>query len=179
MASILYFFYKIYHAFGQHLCALNRHLTSVFFYDYIYSMEKVPQVEDRVVVPPYKNPEHCSKAFQVMNALRQQNQLCDVVLKAANTEIRAHRVVLASSSPYFFAMFTGELSESRQEVVTLREIDSQALELLVEFVYTSEIEVTEDNVQVIYVLNSTPIHTTPETILTVLGTANHKPFQER
>ena len=83
-----------------------------------------------------------------MNTLRQQNQLCDVVLKAANTEVHAHRVVLASSSPYFLAMFTSELSESRQGVVTLQEVDSEALKLLVDVVYTSEIEVTEDNVQV-------------------------------
>ncbi|EDO46542.1 predicted protein [Nematostella vectensis] len=105
--------------------------------------------EEKVVVPPYKNNEHCNKAFQVMNSLRQQNMLCDVVLKAGSIEIPAHRVVLASSSPYFFAMFTGELSESRQTVVTLKEIDSLALELLIEFVYIAEIEVTEDNVQVL------------------------------
>ena len=101
------------------------------------------------MIPPYRSPECHNKSFQVMNTLREQNQLCDVLLKAAGSEIPAHRVVLASSSPYFFAMFTGELSESRQTVVTMREIDSCALELLVQYVYTAEIEVTEDNVQVI------------------------------
>ena len=101
------------------------------------------------MIPPYRSPECHNKSFQVMNTLREQNQLCDVLLKAAGSEIPAHRVVLASSSPYFFAMFTGELSESRQTVVTMREIDSRALELLVQYVYTAEIEVTEDNVQVI------------------------------
>lgn len=100
------------------------------------------------MIPPYRSPECHNKSFQVMNTLREQNQLCDVLLKAAGSEIPAHRVVLASSSPYFFAMFTGELSESRQTVVTMREIDSRALELLVQYVYTAEIEVTEDNVQV-------------------------------
>lgn len=111
--------------------------------------EQSPQPEEKVVIPPYRSPECHNKSFQVMNTLREQNQLCDVLLKAAGSEIPAHRVVLASSSPYFFAMFTGELSESRQTVVTMREIDSCALELLVQYVYTAEIEVTEDNVQVI------------------------------
>lgn len=106
--------------------------------------------EDKVAVPPYKDLDHCNKGFQVMNALRHQNQLCDVILKAGNVEIPAHRVVLASSSPYFYAMFTGELSESKQNIVTLKEIDSTALELLVDFVYIAEIEVTEENVQVRY-----------------------------
>ena len=114
-------------------------------------MEAIPQQqqeEEKMVIPPYRSPECHNKSFQVMNTLREQNQLCDVLLKAAGNEIPAHRVVLASSSPYFFAMFTGELSESRQTVVTMREIDSHALELLVQYVYTAEIEVTEDNVQV-------------------------------
>ena len=107
-----------------------------------------PVPDEKIVVPPYRNPNHSSKAFQVMFSLRKQNQLCDVVLKAGTLELSAHKVVLASASPYFFAMFTGEMSESRQNVVTLREIDSSALELLVDFAYTAEIEVTEDNVQV-------------------------------
>ena len=112
------------------------------------------EAEEKVVVPPYRNPNHCNKAFQVMCSLRKQNQLCDVVLKAGTLELAAHKVVLASASPYFFAMFTGEMSESRQNVVTLREIDSAALELLVDFAYTAEIEVTEDNVQVCWHTNS-------------------------
>ena len=108
----------------------------------------LPQEEEKVVIPPYRSSECHNKSFQVMNTLREQNQLCDVLLKAGGNEIPAHRVVLASSSRYFLAMFTGELSESRQTVVTMREIDSHALELLVQYVYTAEIEVTEDNVQV-------------------------------
>lgn len=62
-------------------------------------------------------------------------------------EIPAHRMVLASCSPYFYAMFTG-FEESRQERITVQGVDFHALELLVEYVYTSFVEVTEDNVQV-------------------------------
>jgi hypothetical protein len=35
-------------------------------------------------------------------------QLCDVVLKIGADIIHAHRVVLASVSPYFYAMFNGK-----------------------------------------------------------------------
>jgi hypothetical protein len=45
-------------------------------------------------------------------------------------------------------MFTGELSESKQMNVTLKDVDPGALEMLLEFAYTAEIQVTEDNVQV-------------------------------
>jgi kelch-like protein 2/3 len=46
-------------------------------------------------------------------------------------------------------MFTGELAETRQRHVTIHEISPLALELLVDFAYTSRIEVTESNVQVL------------------------------
>lgn len=35
------------------------------------------------------------------------NQLCDVILEVNGEKINAHRVVLASVSPYFYAMFNG------------------------------------------------------------------------
>ena len=46
-------------------------------------------------------------------------------------------------------MFTGELSESKQTNVTMKDVDPLALEMLLEFAYTAEIQVTEENVQVI------------------------------
>jgi kelch-like protein 20 len=44
-------------------------------------------------------------------------------------------------------MFTGELAESRQTEVTIRDIDEHAMELLIDFCYTSYILVEETNVQ--------------------------------
>ena len=74
--------------------------------------------------------------------------LCDVTLVAGDLEVRCHKSVLASCSQYFFAMFTNEMSESKASRIELMEIDPSALSLLIDFVYTSEIHVTEDNVQV-------------------------------
>nr|XP_008116334.1 PREDICTED: kelch-like protein 2 isoform X2 [Anolis carolinensis] len=64
-------------------------------------------------------------------------------------EIAAHRVVLAACSPYFHAMFTGEMSESQSKRVRIKEVDGWTLKMLIEFVYTGEIQVTEENVQVL------------------------------
>ncbi|XP_054967760.1 kelch-like protein 2 isoform X2 [Pan paniscus] len=89
------------------------------------------------------------KAFKVMNELRSQNLLCDVTIVAEDMEISAHRVVLAACSPYFHAMFTGGMSESRAKRVRIKEVDGWTLRMLIDYVYTAEIQVTEENVQVL------------------------------
>lgn len=98
--------------------------------------------------PPYRNNNHAHKAFDVMNVMRKQNLLCDVRLVADSVEIPAHKMVLASCSPYFHAMFTS-FEESKQERIVLQSVDSQALQLLIDYVYSSEVHVTEENVQVL------------------------------
>ncbi|ETN63611.1 ring canal kelch protein [Anopheles darlingi] len=96
----------------------------------------------------YRNNIHTQRSFEAMNMMREQNLLCDVVLVAEGIEIPAHKMVLASCSPYFYAMFTG-FEESRQDRITLQGVDHRALQLLIEYVYTAVVEVTEENVQIL------------------------------
>lgn len=42
----------------------------------------------------------------------------------------------------------GEMAESRAKRVRIKEVDGWTLGLLVDYIYTAEIQVTEDNVQV-------------------------------
>lgn len=44
-------------------------------------------------------------------------------------------------------LLSGEMSESKQNIVTLKELDSIAVEMLITFLYTGQVEVTEGNVQ--------------------------------
>lgn len=37
----------------------------------------------------------------------------------------AHRIVLAGTIPYFYAMFTTDMAESRAKEITMKEIDPQ------------------------------------------------------
>lgn len=62
-----------------------------------------------------------------------------MTLRVGGGEILAHRVVLASVSPYFHAMFNGSLAEKEQREVTLHDIDAAALTTLVEYSYTGEL----------------------------------------
>lgn len=90
---------------------------------------------------------HTVDSFFSMDLMRKQKLLCDVILKVEDKTIPAHRLVLASCSPYFHAMFTNEMAECFKSEVTLHDIDANAVELLVEFAYTSVIKITEENVQ--------------------------------
>merc|ERR1719305_1713774 len=96
--------------------------------------------------PPYRNPSHPTKVVEGMQAMRQAGLLCDVTLVAENLEVPAHKMVLAACSPYFYAMFTG-FTERDSNRVNIHGVDPEALTVLVDYVYTSEVDVTEDNVQ--------------------------------
>ncbi|CAE1330542.1 KLHL20 [Acanthosepion pharaonis] len=95
----------------------------------------------------YTSDKHPRHTLEAINVLRKLRELCDVVLIVGQRKIFAHRVILSACSPYFHAMFTGELAESRQTEVTIRDIDENAMELLIDFCYTANITVEESNVQ--------------------------------
>ena len=56
----------------------------------------------------HNSKRHYHDSFVSMNRMRQRGLLCDIVLHVSNKEIKAHKVVLASCSPYFHAMFTSK-----------------------------------------------------------------------
>lgn len=58
----------------------------------------------------HNSKRHYHDSFVSMNRMRQRGLLCDIVLHVSNKEIKAHKVVLASCSPYFHAMFTSKFS---------------------------------------------------------------------
>ena len=82
-----------------------------------------------------------------VHSLRCHRKLCDVVLRAGEQEMPAHRAILAACSSYFLAMFTHELLESEQEVVEIKNMNAEVLSSLVDFAYTGSIAITVDNVQ--------------------------------
>ena len=91
--------------------------------------------------------EHPGEAFTRMHQMREEGQLCDVVLEVAGREIHAHRLVLAASSTYFYSMFVRDMKESRQDRIELKGVDSDAMQSLVDFSYSTKLEITTQNVQ--------------------------------
>ncbi|RNA26554.1 kelch diablo isoform X1 [Brachionus plicatilis] len=48
---------------------------------------------------------------QISQLRRGDDFLCDVILNVGTSRIKAHKIILCASSPYFKAMFTNELAE--------------------------------------------------------------------
>ena len=59
--------------------------------------------------------------------------------------IPAHKFVLAISSPVFYAMFYGELAETKDDVA-ICDCEYESLLELFRFIYSDEANLTPDNV---------------------------------
>jgi len=88
-----------------------------------------------------------STGFPMMESIRREGKLCDVTLTVGEHSLAAHRIVLAANIPYFRAMFTHNMVESRQSTIPMSCIDSSALESLVNFAYTGRVSISTSNVQ--------------------------------
>ncbi|XP_054841217.1 kelch-like protein 38 [Eublepharis macularius] len=94
----------------------------------------------------FRDQNFSSELLKQLNVLRQNRDLTDVILCTSDIEIPCHKNVLASSSPYFKAMFCNNFIESSQEKVSLIGIDSGILHCIITYVYTGEILITVENV---------------------------------
>lgn len=69
-------------------------------------------------------------------------------------QIYAHRVVLATTSTYFKALFDDGFLEKNTFRIELHDVDGEAVNTLIDFIYTGQFEITMRNVSyfsVIYV----------------------------
>ena len=87
-------------------------------------------------------------AFKIMSDFRRESVFTDVVICSDdNKQFTCHKLVLASASSYFRAMFLADMKECQETHITIRDVDSIALEQLVEFCYRATVTITHDNVQ--------------------------------
>nr|XP_056713187.1 kelch-like protein 40 [Euleptes europaea] len=82
--------------------------------------------------------------------LLDHGKFLDCVLKVKGKEFPCHRLVLAACSPYFRALFLSDTEESKKKEVSLEDIDPEVMGKILHYIYTSELELTEQNVQDIF-----------------------------
>lgn len=81
-------------------------------------------------------PDFCNSVLSHLNQLRVQGRLCDIVVNVQGQSFRAHKVVLAASSPYF----RDHMSLSQMSTVSLTVIRNPSVfEQLLTFCYTGRL----------------------------------------
>lgn len=82
--------------------------------------------------------------------LLENDKLVDCKLKIKDKEFPCHRLVLCACSSYFRAIFLSDLDESKKREIVLEDVEPGVMGLILKYLYTSKINVTEQNVQDIF-----------------------------
>ncbi|XP_078663522.1 kelch-like protein diablo isoform X3 [Branchiostoma floridae x Branchiostoma belcheri] len=98
----------------------------------------------------YKNKSHQRVFLGAVSDLQKDGVLQDVVLEVEGRRFPCHRLVLSAASPYFRAMFTSDMAESRQETVLLQGLDADVFEEILSYIYSGTLQVSLDSVQHLY-----------------------------
>ncbi|KAK9709181.1 BTB And C-terminal Kelch [Popillia japonica] len=126
-------------------------------------------------IPKIQVAKHSNKVLEGLNDLREQEQniLIDITIRISNFKYHAHKVVLSACSDYFRAMFNENMLEAhhahkvvlsacsdyframfnenmleaRNDSVTLYDISAKSFQLLLNYMYTSQLELNEENVE--------------------------------
>ncbi|XP_061826859.2 kelch-like protein 9 [Nerophis lumbriciformis] len=116
---------------------------------------KQPDVSTKPKLPPrplckvFSSSEHGSAVLKGLDVFRGHDILCDVVLVPGDSQERfpVHRVIMASSSDYFKAMFTGGMREQEMREIKLHGVTELGLKNILDFIYTSKVSLDMSNLQ--------------------------------
>ncbi|KAL6655372.1 hypothetical protein ACP70R_006198 [Stipagrostis hirtigluma subsp. patula] len=104
---------------------------------------KFIDIKNRKVAGPPISLWPCSQCSSMLQADAQSGVaamlndgiLADITVNAVGGSIRAHRAVLAASSPVFMAMFTHDLSEKEQSTVDISDMSLDVCRTFIRYLY--------------------------------------------
>ncbi|KPP68202.1 kelch-like protein 9-like [Scleropages formosus] len=106
--------------------------------------------------PPPATPKNNTKMFDdtkhghiILKHFRADETLCDVTLVPgdSNESFPVHRVIMASASDFFKAMFTGGMKEQELKVIKLHGVRGAGLRNIIAFIYTGSVELSLGTLQ--------------------------------
>ncbi|XP_029348789.1 kelch-like protein 9 isoform X1 [Echeneis naucrates] len=108
-----------------------------------------PKLPPRPLSKVFSSIEHGIAVLQGFNNFRADETLCDVVLIPGDSKetFPVHRVIMASSSDYFKAMFTGGMREQEMREIKLHGVTKSGLKNIIDFIYTSKVNLDMNNLQ--------------------------------
>nr|XP_039248558.1 kelch-like protein 7 [Styela clava] len=90
------------------------------------------------------SPAKLVSMYKCMNDLRLQNIFCDVTIKVKDKEIHAHGGVLCAHSHYFKDLLK-KCNIGGEKVLVLEKLEPEIVRSCIDFMYTGEVELNDDN----------------------------------
>ncbi|XP_056321901.1 kelch-like protein 41a [Danio aesculapii] len=88
-----------------------------------------------------------------LKELLKENKFVDCILKVGDRSLPCHRLIMAACSPYFRELYFSEdgteKKDSSKEVV-LENVDPTIMDMIVNYLYSADIDITDDNVQDVF-----------------------------
>ncbi|XP_056145583.1 kelch-like protein 9 [Lampris incognitus] len=108
-----------------------------------------PSLPPRPLCKVFSSSEHGAAILQGLQTFRGDKTLCDVILVPGDSTdtFPVHRVIMASASDYFKAMFTGGMREQEMREIKLHGVCKAGLKTIIDFIYTSKISLGLANLQ--------------------------------
>ncbi|KAJ8255809.1 hypothetical protein COCON_G00196730 [Conger conger] len=105
---------------------------------------KHPALATKPSTREFSSSEHGSAILQGFEHFRSDESLCDVTLIPGDSSstFPVHRIIMASASDYFKAMFTGGMREQEQKVIKLHGVSEVGLRNIIDFIYTSRVSLS-------------------------------------
>ncbi len=96
-----------------------------------------------------KDKGHFRNWQQQLNEYRKSGTYTDVTLKVGPNEepIAAHRLIITLDSQYFIGALQGNFKEANSKEILLKEIDVATMHVLLDWMYTGQIELSRENVE--------------------------------
>ncbi|XP_063069651.1 kelch-like protein 41a [Engraulis encrasicolus] len=91
-----------------------------------------------------------------LKELLNENKFVDCVLKVGERSLPCHRLIMAACSPYFRELFFGTEEEeknkdkSKVREVVLENTDASVMDMIIKYLYSADIDITEENVQEVF-----------------------------
>ena len=70
----------------------------------------------------------------------QKENILQLAIQADGRTFECHKLVLASSSVYFHKMFSSTFKESKESLITIKDVTVDALEVALSFMYTQSVK---------------------------------------
>ncbi|KAI9582432.1 hypothetical protein GQX74_009819 [Glossina fuscipes] len=96
----------------------------------------------------YVNPDLFNASLTALNLWRSSRRYCDFnFILEDGEQLYCHQNILGVVSPYFDAMFNSAMEEKSNKSAKMQDIDANVFRQIVDYCYTGEISLNEDNVK--------------------------------